>query len=904
MFPISYKYPLSLILGIIVSLTSTAQPGLLIHRILATPSGSGSNKKEVIELVATRSISFATEPYTIIAANGATATNGWISGGASSYAFAISSGSVTVGQYVYVGGTSAVITGTCNKYLVDPTVSVGAGSIGAISAVGVIASGSGNAGGVAVFNMAAASITNTTIPVDALFYGDAEGLAPQANFTVPVNDMYFGGSLAWPDNRYLAPLPASGAFIVPLAGSRFYPSSNRWGVGRRFTTNTTAINCATASIISLTGQLQVAASLSTINPYLNYQSGVNSSTSLTSETDGINYEGISGVISDPTDPAKNGTGVVYSVELSGVPVAAASYTVTATSGTTTVVPNANLVVTKSAGSFKLTINPIARGHTAITITVSTTSPALSETRYIRYAASVASSTPATTWWHTGTSDASGAVAQDDNNMIVVDDENDLLYVHSRYNSGLPLTTYNYNKNNVLALTDYDNSGGNEGRYYELDVEGIVRSPVTTSRLYFIGSMGNGSSAESKPNRDRLVAVSTSGIGSATTFSNVGYTILRNRLITWGDAIGYNFSASAAVGIDPKAINGFNIEGLTFAPDNTTLWIGFRAPLVPTSARTKAVICPITNFETWFNNGSPVGNPTFGSPIELSLGGRGIRDIVRRKYNGNYIIIAGDVAGVANGAVYLWSGSTANAPYLLPIVISSLNVEGVLEMTSGGVPQGDRIQLMSDLGGSTFYNSDEAKDLIFTNHKKFRTDVIVTNVLLPSAYINLTAKKNNQDVELKWRVSSSAAIRYFEVQASLNNKDFYTVATLSSSSNDLYYQFNTDFIDNKIVYYRVRSVENGGKLGLSNIASIRGSDEGFDIVPTLITKGSTSIKSLSSGLKTVTVYTSNGELYKSFTFTGSTYTVYTTGWSNGMYIMNVTEGNGKTHVKKVTVTGSK
>jgi hypothetical protein len=106
-----------------------------------------------------------------------------------------------------------------------------------------------------------------------------------------------------------------------------------------------------------------------------------------------------------------------------------------------------------------------------------------------------------------------------------------------------------------------------------------------------------------------------------------------------------------------------------------------------------------------------------------------------------------------------------------------------------------------------------------------------------------------------------------------------------------------------VYYRVKSVEEGGKLGLSNIASIHGSDEGFDVVPTFITQGSTSIKSLSFGLKTVTVYTSNGELFKSFSFTGSTYTVYTTGWANGMYIMNVTEVNGKTHVKKITVNGS-
>ena len=79
---------------------------------------------------------------------------------------------------------------------------------------------------------------------------------------------------------------------------------------------------------------------------------------------------------------------------------------------------------------------------------------------------------------------------------------------------------------------------------------------------------------------------------------------------------------------PKAINGYNIEGSVFAPDNTTLYIGFRAPLVPTANRTMAVIAPVLHFESWFNGGAPADTATLGTPIELvNLGGRGIRDMI-------------------------------------------------------------------------------------------------------------------------------------------------------------------------------------------------------------------------------------------------------------------------------------
>ena len=68
------------------------------------------------------------------------------------------------------------------------------------------------------------------------------------------------------------------------------------------------------------------------------------------------------------------------------------------------------------------------------------------------AASAASNTPATTRFHTGSSDASAAIAIDENYMIVGDDEMNKLFVYNRKSPGLPITSFDFN--GLLGLTDF------------------------------------------------------------------------------------------------------------------------------------------------------------------------------------------------------------------------------------------------------------------------------------------------------------------------------------------------------------------------------------------------------------------------------------------------------------------
>ncbi|MEO6327349.1 MAG: ExeM/NucH family extracellular endonuclease [Ginsengibacter sp.] len=438
--------------------------------------------------------------------------------------------------------------------------------------------------------------------------------------------------------------------------------------------------------------------------------------------------GVSGVISDPTDPAQF-LGIDFTIgdDLTAV----GSLTVTVTSSNTTVAPNGNIILTGSGASRNLKITPAAVGYSNITVSVS--DGTYTTSYVIGYAASAASATPASTVWHTGISDASDAIALDDDYYVTGDDEQNVLNVYSRSASGLPFVSYNYTSH--LALPDPIKP--------EVDVEAATKSAANANRMFWLGSMSNGKDPfDNKPNRDRLFATDVSGTGAATTFSFAGYYgNLRASLITWGDANGYNFTASAAAGVDSKATNGFAAEGMVFGPDNTSLYIGLRAPLVPTAARTKAVIAPILNFETWFNNGGPSGDPTFGSPIELDLGLRGIRDLIRLS-TGTYIILAGDPGDAMTSALFRWTGNAADAPSLVNSSGNGvLNMEGAMQINEGGQLSLSKLQVISDEGTTVFYNDGSAaKDLGDNNIKKFRSDVL-TGLTLCQNTITVTQGAN-------------------------------------------------------------------------------------------------------------------------------------------------------------------
>jgi hypothetical protein len=437
---------------------------------------------------------------------------------------------------------------------------------------------------------------------------------------------------------------------------------------------------------------------------------------------------ISATIGDATDPML-AYGIDFTVYDAETPVE--NLNVTVGSSNLSVVPLNKISLSGTTGLRNVKITPSIAGYSTITISVN---DGLNTANYqINYACS--DSIPKivlnNTLWHTGISDASDAIELDNQYYLSADDEINVVNVYSRTSSGLPLVSYNFGA--FLNLPDPAKP--------EIDTEAGARSPKNMDKVYWIGSMSNGKAPyDNKPNRDRLVATSITGTGANTSISFAGYAAIRSSLLSWGDAHGYNFTASAQAGVDSKSVSGFASEGMVFGPDSTTLWIGLRAPLVPTANRTKAVIAPILNFETWFNGGNQTGNPTYGNPIELNLGGRGIRDIIRLK-NGSYIIVAGNSSGdPITSAIYKWSGNNNENPVLVNTAGNNiLNMEGVMEVQDPN-PSKTKLQIISDGGDAVLYNDGAvAKDQGNLNLRKFRSDLLTNiDLCLPKTlYINAT-----------------------------------------------------------------------------------------------------------------------------------------------------------------------
>ena len=134
---------------------------------------------------------------------------------------------------------------------------------------------------------------------------------------------------------------------------------------------------------------------------------------------------------------------------------------------------------------------------------------------------------------------------------------------------------------------------------------------------------------------------------------------------------------------PEAPDGLNIEGLAATP-NGKLLIGFRNP-IPGGL---ALVVPIEN-----PKGLVKGKKAkFGSPIELDLGGRGIRSI--ELVGSSYLVVAGPPADSGSFALYRWSGKFGDAATVVQgIDFKSLHPEALFAL-----PGTDTVQVLSDDGG--------------------------------------------------------------------------------------------------------------------------------------------------------------------------------------------------------------
>ena len=328
------------------------------------------------------------------------------------------------------------------------------------------------------------------------------------------------------------------------------------------------------------------------------------------------------------------------------------------------------------------------------------------------------------WSHSAPrGDASGAVAMGDSLMFVNNNEDAVLRLYSRYpSSACQAALYSLDVQANLGLTGSD---------LTVDLESAVKVVgAGGARIYWLGSLGNSAGGNHRPNRDRVFATQVLGDGTGTppfTLAYVGrYDHLRDDILAWDannlhglGAHYFGLEASAAVGVSPKAVNGFNVEGLAMAPDGTTAWIGCRTPLVngsgPTtmlSPRTHALIIPVSNLEALVT-GNPTAGPgaaQFGSPMVLPLGSRGIRSL-DATFTGEYIVTAGPADVVSNPPaapldfrVFSWSGHPLGSPVELSTTFSASYSPEACIPPNGPIGAASTALFIHDDGGSSCWRS--------------------------------------------------------------------------------------------------------------------------------------------------------------------------------------------------------
>lgn len=197
--------PLAIAASLLAQLAAQASP-IVVSGWLTNVSGDDS-PYEYAQFVATQDMDFAATPYTIVwndvGVAGSTGTaafsDGWAGGSLLSYAFQLTSGTVSRGEVFYAGGSAQLLAGpgsasfAGSRWLRTISTSLtGGDGLGSADATGVFGNGGPNADGIAVFAGLAGGITSTTVPLDSVFFGNAVGTAHPASggFKAAQNDRY------------------------------------------------------------------------------------------------------------------------------------------------------------------------------------------------------------------------------------------------------------------------------------------------------------------------------------------------------------------------------------------------------------------------------------------------------------------------------------------------------------------------------------------------------------------------------------------------------------------------------------------------------------------------------------------------------------------------------------------
>lgn len=273
-------------------------------------------------------------------------------------------------------------------------------------------------------------------------------------------------------------------------------------------------------------------------------------------------------------------------------------------------------------------------------------------------------------------DASAAVALDKDHFVAADDELNVLRIYRR---GQP---------DSVAQVDLSSFLGTKPDK-ESDIEGAA---TIGNKIFWISSHGTNKEGKVQDRRRRLFATEIVA-GAVPSVQAVGkpYSSLIEDLSKDPRLSKYGLAEAATK--PPKTKGALNIEGLADTADGKLL-IGFRNPL----PGDKALVVPIENPQEVITGALA----KLGEPVEIKLGGRGIRSFER--VGASYLIVAGPIDGNGGFDLYRWSGDAKDDPTIVANAgLSGLNPEALF-----AIPGTAEVQILSD-DGTVDVSGKECKD---------------------------------------------------------------------------------------------------------------------------------------------------------------------------------------------------
>lgn len=405
-------------------------------------------------------------------------------------------------------------------------------------------------------------------------------------------------------------------------------------------------------------------------------------------------DGLPATLGDPTNPTLTIT-VTDTDPDGGDP----TLTPTSSSDTTVVPLNGISLSEAGTGQWTLSVTPNAVGTSTITVTAND-SDGNTATYQIAYGVSAA--TESGDRYYSGAGNASTEISVGDGYFIAGDDLTNTLHLYDSATSGPPVNSWNFDS----QLPDGSQS---------IDIEAAAEMPDEDSGdriIYWLGSQSAATtSGQTPPAPDTLFATEVTGSGASTELTYLGsYMGLREDLIDWDDDNGSPLGLSYAGGQSVKSWQGLDVEGLEFAPSSTTTaYLAFRAPTdepYESGDGFDALLVPVTNLPSLIGNEpTATGLAKFGAPIEMNLGGLGIRELRKNAAN-QYLIIAGTSdSSDSDFQLYTWDGEPADAPALTGTALPSVADgawEGIVADPADPLGPGSTVELIEDNGDTDWY----------------------------------------------------------------------------------------------------------------------------------------------------------------------------------------------------------